>query len=69
MESMRLGTVGGQGRPLVKVQPHLKLIAQDRSGHAKLLRLGTMKRAYERLLVKPSCSQKSLLIGGASAMR
>jgi hypothetical protein len=24
-------------------------------GHEKMLRLGNMKRAYERLLVKPSC--------------
>ena len=33
----------GHGSPLVKVQPQL---------HAKDLRFGTMKRAYERLLVK-----------------
>jgi hypothetical protein len=31
-------------------------MAQDRRGHAKELRLGTMKRAYERLLVNPSYS-------------
>jgi hypothetical protein len=31
-------------------------MAQDRMGHAKELRLATMKRAYERLLVKPSYS-------------
>jgi hypothetical protein len=48
----------GHGRPLVKVQPQLQLMAQDRRGHAKELRLGTMKRAYERLLVKPSFSRR-----------
>jgi hypothetical protein len=31
-------------------------MAQDWRGHAKDLRLGTVKRAYERLLVKPSWS-------------
>jgi hypothetical protein len=45
----------GHGRPLVKVQ----LMAQDLRGHAKELGLGTRKRAYERLLVKPTCKQKS----------
>jgi hypothetical protein len=53
-EQLRLGTVGGYGRPLMKVQPQLQLMSQDRRGHVKELRLGTMKRAYERLLVKPS---------------
>jgi hypothetical protein len=37
--------VRGHGRPLVKVQPQLQLVAQDGRGHAKELRLGTMKRA------------------------
>jgi hypothetical protein len=45
-----------QGRPLVKVQPQLQLTGQDWRGYAKKLRLVTMKGAYERLLVKPSCS-------------
>jgi hypothetical protein len=55
-EQLRLGTLRGHGRPLVKVQPQLQLMAQDRRDHAKELRFGTMKRAYERLLVKPSYS-------------
>ena len=28
-EQLRLGTVRGHGRPLVKVQPQLQLMAQD----------------------------------------
>jgi hypothetical protein len=28
-EELRLGTVRGHGRPLVQVQPQLKLMAQD----------------------------------------
>jgi hypothetical protein len=36
--------------------------------HAKELRLGTMKRAYERLLVKPSYSRNPPHIGDASTM-
>ena len=40
-------------RLLVKVQPKLQLMAQDKTGHAKKLRFGTVKR----LLVKPSCNQ------------
>jgi hypothetical protein len=36
----------GQDRPLVKVQPQLQLMAQDCRGHAKKLRLGTMKRVW-----------------------
>ena len=38
-------------------------------GHAKELKLGTMKRAYEGLLVKPSCSRIKQCFGGASTMR
>jgi hypothetical protein len=52
-EQLRLGTVRDQRRPLVKVQPKLQLMAQDKTGHAKKLRFGTVKR----LLVKPSCNQ------------
>ena len=52
-EQLRLSAVRGQGRLLVKVQPQLQLMA-----HAKKLRLDTMKRAYERLLVKPSCRRR-----------
>jgi hypothetical protein len=33
-------------------------MAQDRRAHAKELRLGTMKKAYERLLVKPIYSRR-----------
>ena len=47
----------------------LQLIAQDWRGHAKELRLGTMKRAYERLLVKPNYSRSQQCFGDASAMR
>jgi hypothetical protein len=53
----------------VKVQPPLQLMAQDWRGHAKDLRLGTMKRAYERLLVKPSYSGKQQCFVDASTMR
>jgi hypothetical protein len=49
--------VRGHGRPLVKVQP----------AHAKK-RLGTMQRAYERLLVKPICSRSLQRIGDAITM-
>ena len=59
----------GHGRPLVKVQPHLQLMAQDRRGHAKELRLGTMKRAYKRLLVKPSYSGRQQCFGDVSTMK
>ena len=38
-------------------------------GHAKDLRLGTIKRAYERLLVKPSYSGRQQSFGDASTMR
>jgi hypothetical protein len=48
--------VSGHDRPLVKVQPQLQSMDQDWKGHAKESRLGTMKKAYERLLVKPTCS-------------
>ena len=33
-----------------------------------MMRLGTMKRAYERLLVKPCCSERPQCIGDASTM-
>ena len=39
-----------------------------RTEGAKELRLGAMKRAYERLLVKPSFSRKLQCIGDASTM-
>ena len=51
-EQLKLGTVRDQRRPLVKVQPQLQLTVQDGRDHAKKLRLGTMQRAYEKLLVK-----------------
>jgi hypothetical protein len=44
-------------------------MAQDKRGHAKEVRLGTMKRAYERLLVKPSYSGRQQCFGDASTMR
>ena len=37
-------------------------------GHAKKLKLGIMKGAYETLLVKPTCSRRSQHIGNASTM-
>jgi hypothetical protein len=43
-------------------------MVQDTRGHAKKLRLGTMKGVYERLLVKPSCSRRSQYIGDSSTM-
>ena len=39
-----------------------------RKGLAKELRLGTMKRDYERLLEKPSCTGRPQNIGDASTM-
>jgi hypothetical protein len=57
------------GRPLVKVQPQLQLMDQDWRDHAKELRLGTMKRAYERLLLKPSYSGRQQCFGDDSTMR
>jgi hypothetical protein len=62
------GHVRGHGRPLVKVQPQSQLMAQDWRGHAKELRPSTMKRAYERLLVKPSYSERQQCFGDASTM-
>jgi hypothetical protein len=44
-------------------------MTQDRRGHAKELRLGTMKRVYERLLVNPSYSGRQQNFGDASTMR
>jgi hypothetical protein len=55
----------GHRRSLVKLHAQLLLIAQGLRGHAKELRCGTMKRAYERLLVKPSCSGRPQCIGKA----
>jgi hypothetical protein len=43
-------------------------MAQDLRGHAKKLKLGTMKRAYERLSVKPSYRRRPQRIGDASTM-
>lgn len=68
-EELRRGTVRSHTRPLVKVQPQLQLIAQDLRGHAKEVRLGTMKKAYERLLLKPSYSGRQQHFGDASTMR
>ena len=49
---MRLSTVRGHGKPLVKV-------VIDGSGLKGVRQmLGTMKRAYEWLLVKPSSSRR-----------
>ena len=40
------------GKPLVMVQSQWQMKSQDCRGHTKKLSLGTMKGAYERLLVK-----------------
>jgi hypothetical protein len=61
--------VRGHRRPLVKVQPQLQLVVQGRRGHAKELRLGTMKRTYERLLLKANYSERQQHFGDASNMR
>jgi len=53
-EDLRLGIVREHGRPLMQVQFQLQLMVQDRRGHIKGLRLGTMKRAYERIWVMPT---------------
>jgi hypothetical protein len=37
-------------------------------GHAKKLRLDTMKRVHERILVVPSCSRRPQCIGDASTI-
>ena len=58
----------GHGRPLVKVQAQLQLIAQDLWGHTKKLRSGTMKRVRERLLLKSSFNGRPQCIGDASTM-
>jgi hypothetical protein len=69
--AVMLGTVRGQKKPLVKVQPQWQLRAQDWRGHAGKLRLSTMKRDYEWLFVKvqSSCSGRQQCFGDASAMR
>jgi hypothetical protein len=59
-----------KGRPLVKVQLKLQVIIQNWKGHAKKLRFGTMKRDFERLLVKvqSSCSRRPQHIGDANTI-
>jgi hypothetical protein len=49
---------------VVKVQPQLQLTAQDERGHAKELRLGSMKRP----LVKARYGERLQCIGDASTM-
>jgi hypothetical protein len=62
--------VRGQERPLVKELPQWQLKAKNGSGHTKKLRLSSMKRAYERLLVKvkPTCRGRPQCTGDASTM-
>ena len=67
-EQLRLGTVRGQERTLVKVQSQLQLAAQDWNGHAKKLRLVTIKGAYEKLVVKSGCSEKPQHVRDASTI-
>ena len=52
----------------MKVQPQVQLMAQDSRGHVKDLRLGTMKKAYERLLVKSSWRGTPQCIGDVNTM-
>lgn len=49
---------------LVRVQPHWWLKVQDWWAHADKLRFNTVKRAYEKLLVKvqPSSNRKSSIL-------
>ena len=65
---MKLSTVRGQERPLVKVLPQLMLMAVDRRNHAKKLKLSTLKIDYKRLLVKPNCSKSPQHIREVSSM-
>jgi hypothetical protein len=56
-------------RPWKAIGEGAALVAGDSTGlKEKKLRLGTMKRAYERLLVMPSCSGRPQCIGDASTM-
>lgn len=57
-------------RPLVKVYPQWQLKAQNWRNYGEKLRVGTMKRAYERLLAKeqPRCSKRLQHFGDASPM-
>lgn len=58
----------GQERPLVRVQLQWQVKAQGWRGHPEKLSFGTMKRCYERLLVKvPSCGRDPSF-GDASTM-
>jgi hypothetical protein len=58
-----------QGRLLlVSMQPQLQLMVQARGDHAKKVRLGTMKGAYERLLAKPSFSRRPQHIRDVSTL-
>jgi hypothetical protein len=38
-------------------------------GHANMMRSGTIKRPYERLLVNSNCSIKCQITGDASTMK
>jgi hypothetical protein len=68
-EQLRLGTMRSHGIPLLGEKPQFQLKAQERRDHAKKMRLSTMKRAYERLLVKPSYSARPQCSGDASSMK
>ena len=55
-----IGTIRGQGRPLVKVQTQLHLMSQDWRNHPKKVRLGTIKQVmrgywWNLVVVKNSC--------------
>lgn len=67
---LRLGTVRDQEKPLAKVQAQWYLNTQDWKGYAEKMRFGTIRRAWERLLVKvqPGCNRRPLHFGDASSM-
>ena len=56
----RPGKAIGEGASVV--------VGSELKGSCKKLRLGTMKRNYERLLVKPSCSERSQCARDASTI-
>jgi hypothetical protein len=67
-EQLRHSNVRGEGRSLVKVQPQVQLTTQDWRGHAKKLRLSTIKGVYETLLVKPGCIEKPQCLRDVNTM-
>jgi hypothetical protein len=50
------------------VKCKLQLAVWSRRGHAMTPMLGPIKGAYERVLVKPSCSEKPQHVGDVSTI-